>query len=208
MVERRHGGRAPRGAWAGVAQAGAFGHAGAPGVTARLREGFALANLTAPSGGADALAQAVRDRLGLSLPRTPRVVGEAAHALIWAGPAQWLLRGEGTRAHFAALLEGLAPYAAVSDQSCARAAMQIGGPRARDALAKGAMLDLDPRVFAVGDVAMTMIAHVNVHLWRAPDTEAGAVFEVLVPRSFAGSFWSWFAASAAEFGCRVERDAA
>lgn len=207
MVERRQSGWAPRGAWAGVAQAGAFGRAGAPGVTARLRGGFALASLAAPSGGGDALAQAIRERLGLSLPRTPRVVANDAHALIWSGPGQWLLRGEGPRDDFASLLEALAPHAAIGDQSCARAAMQIGGPRARDMLAKGVMLDLDPRVFAVGDVAMTMIAHVNVHLWRAPDNGSGAAFEMLVPRSFAGSFWSWFAASAAEFGCKVEQDA-
>jgi sarcosine oxidase subunit gamma len=51
---------------------------------------------------------------------------------------------------------------------------------------------------------LTSIAYIGVHLRRVddgPDDEA--VFEIMVPRSTAGSFWSWFSASAAELGCIV-----
>jgi sarcosine oxidase gamma subunit len=50
---------------------------------------------------------------------------------------------------------------------------------------------------------LTSIAHIGVHLWRLDDGPDGSVFEIMVARSMVGSFWSWFAASAAEFGCRV-----
>ena len=190
-----------RGAWAGVAQAGAFGRAGAAGVTARLRDGFALAGVIAAAGGEAALSRALEARFGLSPPARPRCVEANGHALIWSGPGQWLLRAD-QRAGFAATRAALEPFAAVSDQSDARAGLRIGGPRARDVLARGVMIDLDPRAFAVGDVAMTSIAHVNLHLWRAQD-DGDPTYELLVPRSLAASFWSWFAASAAQFGCAV-----
>ena len=65
------------------------------------------------------------------------------------------------------------------------------------------MVDLHPSVFPVGATSLTSFAQIGVQLWRTEDGPDGAVFEILVARSMAGSFWSWFAASAAEFGCRV-----
>jgi sarcosine oxidase subunit gamma len=103
-----------------------------------------------------------------------------------------------------ALLTELAPHAAVTDQSDSRAALQLSGSHLRDALAKGVMIDLHPATFAVGDAAATSVAHIGIQLWRLPDATDGPVFEIMVARSLAGSFWSWFTASAAEFGCRVE----
>lgn len=192
----------PRSAWAGIAQAGQIGAAGAAGVTASLLNGFGLATLIAAPGGTAPLSKAVERRLGLPLPSTPKIVSGASHDAIWSGPDQWLLRAP-TREGFSGLLEALSPHAAVSDQSDARAAMRLSGPRVRDVLAKGVMLDLHPAAFAVGDTALTSIAHIGVHLWRLADGPDGSVFEIMVARSMVGSFWSWFAASAAEFGCRV-----
>ena len=48
------------------------------------------------------------------------------------------------------------------------------------------------------DVAVTVIAHVGAVVWRRNGCFAFAVF-----RSYAGSFWHWLAASAAEFGLTV-----
>lgn len=193
---------APRSAWAGIAQPGQIGTAGSAGVTASLLDGFGLATLIAAPGGAAALSQAVEARLGIALPTAPKIVSGASHDAIWSGPDQWLLRAS-TRADFCGLLEALSPHAAVSDQSDARAAMRLSGPHVRDVLAKGVMLDLHPAAFAVGDTALTSIAYIGVHLWRPTDGPDGSVFEIMVARSMVGSFWSWFAASAAEFGCRV-----
>jgi len=193
---------APRGAWAGIAQTGQIGTAGSASVTATLLDGFGLATLIAAPGRTAALSQAFEARLGIALPATPKIVSSTAHDAIWSGPEQWLLRAT-TRDGFSGLLEALSAQAAVSDQSDARAALRLSGAHVRDVLAKGVMLDLHPAAFAVGDTALTSIAHIGVHLWRLDDGPDGSVFEIMVARSMVGSFWSWFAASAAEFGCRV-----
>ena len=86
----------------------------------------------------------------------------------------------------------------------ARAALRVSGARAREVLAKGSIVDLHPSVFPVGTTALTSFAHIGVQLWRTEDGPEGVVFEILAARSMAGSFWSWFAASVAEFGCRVK----
>lgn len=193
---------APRSAWAGIAQPGQIGAAELAGVTANLLDGFGLATLIAAPGGAAALSQAVEARLGIALPTTPKIVSGASHDAIWSGPDQWLLRAA-TRDGFGSLVEALSAQAAISDQSDARAALRLSGPSIRDVLAKGVMLDLHPAAFAIGDTGLTSIAHIGVHLWRLDDGPDGPVFEIMVARSMVGSFWSWFAASAAEFGCRV-----
>lgn len=193
---------APRGAWAGIAQPGSFGAEGEAGVFVTMLEGSGLAHVIAEPDGTAALSWNFEARLGLALPSVPRIVRGAAHDLIWAGPDQWLLRAA-ARDGFAGLLDELAAHAAVSDQSDARAALRLAGPRVRDVLAKGVMLDLHPAAFAVGDAALTNVAYVGVHLWRLEDTSEGPAFEMMVSRSMAGSFWSWFVASASEFGCRV-----
>ncbi|MGH6781191.1 MAG: sarcosine oxidase subunit gamma [Sphingomonadaceae bacterium] len=195
---------APRGSWAGILASGAFGTAGRPGITIEARDGLGIASLIAGDGRHEALAQALKARTGLDLPATPRIAASAKHGLAWAGPDQWhLIAADG--AGFDDLLRDLAPLAAVSDQSDGRAALRLSGPKVRDALAKGCMLDLHPSVFPAGAAALTSIAYMGVHLWRvADDPETGdAVFEIMVARSMAGSFWSWLSASAAEFGCMV-----
>ncbi len=192
----------PRGAWAGIAQPGSFGAKGEAGVVVTGLEGLGLASVIAtPQGSAD-LSRVLEARLGLALPTAPRIGRAGAHDAIWAGPDQWLLRAV-SRDGFAGLLDELSAHAAVSDQSDARAMLKLAGPRVRDVLAKGVMLDLHPAAFAVGDTALTSVAHVGIHLWRLDDTAEGPAFEIAVSRSMVRSFWSWLVASASEFGGRV-----
>ncbi len=192
----------PRGAWAGIVQAGRFGAEGEAGVTVLMRDGLGIATLiVGPNGGA-ALAAAIRERFGVDLPQGPAAVSSGADQAIWSGPEQWLLIGD-RRAGFSDALAGLANLAAVSDQSDSRAVLSLSGPRVRDLLAKGCMIDLHPAAFPAGAAALTSIAHMPVALWRSADGADGPVFEIMAPRSMAGSFWSWLSASAAEFGCVV-----
>ena len=66
-------------------------------------------------------------------------------------------------------------------------------------LAKGAPLDM--REFSEDAAAVTAIAHIGAIIWKsAPERVAIAVF-----RSYAGSFWHWLSASAAEFGLSLEQ---
>jgi len=96
----------------------------------------------------------------------------------------------------ARLRAALAGLASVSDQSDGRVVVRVGGPRARDTLAKGLPIDLHPRAFKPGDAAVSVVAHIAVHLWQI---DPAPTYELAVPRSFAASFCDWLAAAAAEF---------
>jgi methylglutamate dehydrogenase subunit D len=201
MAEYATSGWRPRDAWLCIAEAGQIGATGKPGVSVLTLDDMGFATLIVGAGSAD-LGRATKRLIGLDLPRTPSAVLSSMHGLVWAGPDQWLLVAR-QRAGFSDLLASLSADAAVSDQSHARAALRVSGARVREVLAKGSMVDLHSSVFPVGSTALTSLAQIGVQLWRSEDGPDGAVFEILVARSMAGSFWSWFAASAAEFGCSV-----
>ena len=95
-----------------------------------------------------------------------------------------------------AALDGAASVIAQTD---GLAVLRLSGSRVRDTFAKGLPIDLDPRVFAVGDVASSILAHIGVTIWRADET----AYDVAVPRSFAADFSHWLAESAGEFGLAV-----
>lgn len=193
----------PRDAWAGIVKGGKVRAAGEPGVTVLFPADLQIATLIATPD-STGLGLLTKQLVGLDLPQGPRIVTTDTHGLAWSGPGQWMLLAR-QRTDFSGLTRLLSEEAAVSDQSHARAALCISGKCAREVLAKGAMIDLHAKAFPVGATALTSFAHIGVQLWRADDGGDGPVFNILVPRSMAGSFWSWFAASAAEFGCKVTR---
>ncbi|BCG83602.1 sarcosine oxidase subunit gamma [Mesorhizobium sp. 113-3-3] len=190
-----------RHAWQGVVADGHYGKSGKMGVAVQIRTVPGIATFIASTEGL----AAIRECLGLVLPLTPAVLCGGNVQAVWNGPEQWLIVAD-NRERFQETLADLARFGAVSDQSDSRAVLSLSGTRVYDVLSKGVMIDLHPAVFPIGAVASTSIAHVGVSLWRRADDKAGPVFQVMVGRSFFGSFWSWFAASAAEFGCRVVID--
>lgn len=190
-----------RGAWSGIAAPGAFGDS-RDGVNIRLRQGLGIASLIASREQEPALEHAIGSRFGLSLPKGPSAVSSASHTLLWAGPGQWLLVAS-SHAGFAEDCAGLAGLAALAEQSDGCAVLSLSGRMARKTLAKGCMVDLHAREFPVGTTALTSIAYIGIQLWRSQDGPDGAVYQIMVPRSMAGSFWSWISASAAEFGYAV-----
>jgi heterotetrameric sarcosine oxidase gamma subunit len=192
----------PLGALPSPGRYGAKGPDG-PGVTLRLRHPLSIVTIMAREGRGAALAGALRDSFGLARLPGP---GQSATAqddltLRWAGPDQWFAiaeRGGDGELH-RRLAAVLADHASLVDQSHGRVAIVIAGPRARAVLAKGTAVDLHPSRFRTGQVAMTQMAHVGVHLAEtAPD-----VFELLVFRSFAESLFEFLAAMAAEYGYEV-----
>ena len=182
------------------AATGHSGHGGpGAGVTASEIPGAGLATLTARKGQRGRLADAVRSAFGCDLPDRPKQVLGRGIAFVWSAPDQWL-------AHTPAMpAGGMEPYlrerlttlASIVDQSHGRTLLRIGGPRSRDTLAKGVPIDLHPRAFQLGDAAVTVAAHIPVHLWQI---DASPTFVFAVPRSLAQSFWHWLQASAAEYG--------
>jgi sarcosine oxidase subunit gamma len=194
---------APRSAFADLAAAIGTG----AGVVATDRDGLGIATLLARRGQVAALTERVRARFALDLPRGPQRVANSMIAFAAIGPEAWLATAESDDGFATALRAAVGDIAAVSDQSGGTTVLRLAGPRVRDALAKGVMIDLHPRGFAPGDVAVTAAAHVGLTLWRLPDDATGAIFEIAVARSLAGSLWHWLAVSAAEYGLIVTAQA-
>ena len=146
-----------------------------------------------------AIAQAAG--LGIALPTTPRAVGTDSVQVLWAGPEQWLVTAEdhydGAAEKFVARL---ATECMLLDQSDGRAMVEVAGPRARACLAKGLAIDLHPRSFRAGDVALTLASEISAHVWQVDDRPT---YRIIISRSFAESFWHWLTESAGEYGCEV-----
>src|SRR5947199_298030 len=81
--------------------------------------------------------------------------------------------------------------------------IRVVGERARDALAKGVPIDLHPQAFRPGDAAATTVSHIGAHLWQVDDTP---IYEFIVLRSFAPTFWDWLMASAAQYGVLIANE--
>jgi sarcosine oxidase subunit gamma len=123
-------------------------------------------------------------------------------AITGTAPGQWLAvsRGPEPQTRLDGVRADLDGLAAVTDQGDGRVVLEVSGSRARDALAKGVPVDLDPIAFKVGDAAQTSASHIGLQIALVDDTPT---FEITSARSTAGSLWSWLVASAAEYGIEV-----
>ncbi|HET8690894.1 MAG TPA: sarcosine oxidase subunit gamma family protein [Steroidobacteraceae bacterium] len=105
-------------------------------------------------------------------------------AALWLGPDERLLLApEGTQAGVAAALAAALagiPHSLV-DVSERQVAIRVDGPAARDLLATGCPLDLDPEAFPVGACTRTLFAKAEALLWR----RAAEEYHLEVGRSFA-----------------------
>jgi len=170
------------------------------GVFVSERLGLGLAAVESRKGRAPEFFARVEALHGLSPPRGPHRAVAGGIAFLGVGPNRWLAVSESGAAFaddLALSLDGIASVIALTD---GLVVLRIAGPRARAAFAKGLMIDLDPGVFAVGDVASSILAHIAVTIWRTGESS----YDVAVPRSFAGDFGRWLAESAAEFGLAAD----
>jgi sarcosine oxidase subunit gamma len=191
----------PTSALAGIAVPGRYGEQdGEPGVVISERAGLGLATVAARRGAP--LRVAVKASYGVDLPDGSAIAHGPQVSFIGYGPGQWLavsesLANEALAGDLAQKLKGLG---SISDQSGGRTVFRISGPRARDVLAKGLPIDLDPRSFPLGSAATSTISLMGVQLWQTDDTRS---YDIAVFRSVSASFWRWLTASAAEFGYEV-----
>jgi sarcosine oxidase subunit gamma len=164
---------------------------------ARVRELPFLAQVDVRADPAD---RAVMDRLAAAIgaplpvePNTTAISADGTRHVLWLGPDEWLVLGEpGTGpATEAAVRTALADaHGSVVDVSANRTTLSLSGPRARDLLAFGCALDLDPRSFGPGRCAQTTLARAQVILVPVgPDDEPA--IRVLVRPSFAHYLAAW-----------------
>ncbi|MFT4182053.1 MAG: sarcosine oxidase subunit gamma family protein [Rhizobium sp.] len=102
-----------------------------------------------------------------------------------AGPGEWLAVSETLGAESLARDLALLDPRRLSffEQSDGRVVLRLSGPSIRRILAKCVAVDLHPQVFAEGQSANMLCCHVGANLARTgPDR-----FEIIVPRSYAGS---------------------
>ena len=155
------------------------------------------------------LAAALSDTYGLSLPSGPQcsVAGDLTCVglsrdswllMTHTAPAGQLAQATGPFAAFARNVRGLA---ALTDQSGACTLVRITGTDAQEVLARALPVDLHPSVFPVGSAASTLLAYVEVTLWRCADEPSGLpAFTLAIPRSLSISAMQALSASAGQCG--------
>jgi len=186
----------------GLALPGRYGKTdGPPGVTIAERANLGLATIACRKGQDDGLKASVREAYGVDLPLASTVARGKDVRFLGTGSGQWLavsqsLANGALATDLTTKLKGLA---SIADQSDGRAVIRLSGPRARDVLAKGLAIDLDPRVFPDDGAVTSTISHMGVQLWQ----EGPESYDIALFRSVAESFWRWLTASAAEFGYEV-----
>lgn len=173
------------------------GEGGEPGVTISEQAGARIIALLARRGTVAALVERCRG-FGIVLPVTPRRVVGRDHVVLWTGPGQWQVQAvAGEAERLLGLFASLSALCSTVVLDDSRIVLSVGGPRAREALAKVLTLDLHPRAFQPGEAAVTVAGGMSVVVSRREEQD---VFDCAVPRSFALDFWTWLAASAAEYG--------
>ena len=173
---------------------------GSSGLVVRECTGLALASVIARRGATARASETALAAFGVALPSTPCVALGRGISFVWTGPGNWLAEADNAPGGIEELLRVFDGIAAVCEQTDSRVIVEIHGPRVRDVLAKGLPIDLHPSVFRVGDVAVTAVHHVGVHVRQVA---ASPVYRLSVVRSYFGSFWHWLRTSAAEFGYEV-----
>jgi sarcosine oxidase subunit gamma len=128
------------------------------------------------------LLAALQDGFGLAPAATAGFTQSAGICLSCLSPSRYLATAEREANLPARLGEALGAYAAITDQSDLWHYFTLSGPGAFDALSRLVPVDLSPKAFPVGALALTRAGHLNVRLWHVGDH----TFELAVARSYAG----------------------
>lgn len=184
-------------------RAGRHGAAGGDAVAISARQ-TALVQVTARRGACDAVRAALAAKLSLDPPGPGGSAASGDLVALAIAPETWLvMAARGCSVDlFRMLGSATGTAASLVDQSMGRVVFRLAGAKARDVLAKGCRLDLHPRVFWPGRVAVTPIAHVAVTLRQV---DAVPTFDLIVPASTAETFLEWLLNASVEFGADLER---
>lgn len=141
----------------------------------------------APWRGGDAALAERLQTAGWALPGFGEVWSAPGRLACSVRPRRWLLVSETAPEALAAACEAaVAGTGAVTDLTAARRSWRVTDPRAREWLAAGCRLDLDPSVFPTGRATVTLIAQVPVMLASLTDG-----WLLTAPSSMAGHFGDW-----------------
>ncbi len=157
---------------------------------------LAQLNLRVEPGGR--AAAAAGKSLGGALPAEPCTASRSSAGgigdveVLWLGPDEWLvLAGPGRPGELENLLRAAIGDCggAVTDVSAQRTALSLSGSAAREVLARGCAIDLDPRVAPAGTCVQTRVARADVTI--VVRDERPGEFLLLVRASFAQYLAAW-----------------
>jgi sarcosine oxidase, subunit gamma len=135
--------------------------------------------------------------LGFALPVVPNTTtSQNDRRALWLGPDEWLVVGPDGQQEILghALRNGLdGAFGSIVDVSANRTLLEISGARAREILAHGVPIDLDPPSFGPNRCAQTLLAKAQVIIERRDDSG----FLLYVRASFASYAAEWLLDAAA-----------
>lgn len=148
-------------------------------------EQASLAVILLRRGKAAEATRALQAQRGLDLPLPGRMSAGGGDALLWNGPDRFLAvceaGNQGLARELGGVLDGLA-Y--VAEASSSRSVLTVSGEWAAEMLNRLVPVDLHPRGFPLGSVALTIAARIPLLIWRR---DAGS-FRLACPSSLAASF--------------------
>jgi sarcosine oxidase, subunit gamma len=144
--------------------------------------------------GALALANGAQSR-GRTLAPPGRWIAGNGQLILSVRPQRWLILAAPAGSSPSPWSGICAGSGIAIDVSSAFAALHLAGPAARDILARGCRLDLDPKLFPSGHAAATLAAQVSLILAALPSG-----FLVLTPSSTAQHLRDWLISTGRPFG--------
>lgn len=185
-----------------VAKPGRYGAVGTTPLVIMERR-LSLVQVLARKGREGDVQAAMRNAFGLDLPAPQRAASSGDTTAIWIQPGMWMLSapGQAEGAMARRTKEATGDAASIVDQTHGKTVLHVSGARARDVMAKGCRLDLHTRAFKPGHSAVTQVAHIGCMLRQIDETPS---YEMLVPSSFAETFFGWLTHSAAEYGYEIK----
>lgn len=139
--------------------------------------------------------------VSLPLPAPGRAVSADGLRLLNLAPGRWIALAPAAGDLLERLQQRCAGSgAALVDQSHGRTTLRVAGQRAREVLASGTGVDLDPRGMAEDRVVSTGLFHVPVTIDRRLGS---ATFDLHMPRGYAHSLAERLIAAARQYGVAV-----
>jgi sarcosine oxidase subunit gamma len=142
----------------------------------------------------------VKSLLGTGLPEHAHRPAQGSGRIYRIARDQyWLVTPDSTLS--AKLADAVAPEAGtVTPLSHARVRVDVSGEPVRAMLSRVLTIDLDPRVFQIGDAAQTGMHHLGVLVERTGENS----YEFFLLRTYAQTLWEWLTDAALPYGYDVE----
>lgn len=140
------------------------------------------------------LVDKVAAKLGMDLPGPGEIVGSGELRIFWSAPGEWMIAlpagSEYDRlSELQSKLDGL--FVVLTLMTDSRVAMNLGGKKVRDILARGSSVNFHPADFGINRCLSTRFAGVPVMLVGLPGNE----FLLFACRSVATYLFDWFQAA-------------